>query len=164
MIKRHAIVLAIFLFTFAISAQEIQHDAISINIEVPVRIFKGNIFINDLTIDDFEVYEGGAIQKIEAVYFIKKINIERAEKPEAAQKVMVPALTRHFLFMFEITDYLPKIKEALDEFFMNVILPEDTLMVVTPIKTYSLRDEAFTKLPREKMSEILSKIIREDVN
>ena len=79
MIKRYAIVLATFLFAFAISAQEIQHDAIAINIEVPVRVFKGKIFIDNLTIEDFEIYEEGVLQNIEAVYFIRKTEIKRKE-------------------------------------------------------------------------------------
>ena len=45
-------------------AQEIQHDAIAINIEVPVRVFKGKTFIDNLSIDDFEIYEEGVLQKI----------------------------------------------------------------------------------------------------
>ena len=65
MIKRNAIAFALFLFAFAIFAQEIQHDALAINIEVPVRVFKGKIFIENLTIDDFEVYEEGVLQNVE---------------------------------------------------------------------------------------------------
>lgn len=60
-------------------SQEIQHDAIAINIEVPVRVYKGRTFIDDLTIADFEIYEDGILQKTEAVYLIKKTNIERGK-------------------------------------------------------------------------------------
>ena len=41
-----------------------------INVEVPVRVFDGGRFVRDLTIKDFEVYEDGEEQKIEAVYLI----------------------------------------------------------------------------------------------
>ena len=57
----------------------IQHEAAAINIEVPVRVFKGKTFIDNLTIDDFEIYEEDALQTIEAVYFIRKTEIKRKE-------------------------------------------------------------------------------------
>ena len=62
-----AVILAVIL-----SAQEIQHEAIAINVEVPVRVFEAGVFIDNLTIDDFELYEEGVKQKIDAVYLIKK--------------------------------------------------------------------------------------------
>ncbi len=144
-------------------AQEIQHETGVVNIEVPVRVFKGNTFIENLTIDDFEVYEEGILQNIEAVYFIRKTQIERAEKPEMGRSVSMPKLTRHFLFLFELTEYLPQIKEALDEFFLNVIEPEDSLTVVTSLKTYNLKDEALSMLPGDKIAEHLNKKIRKDI-
>ena len=161
--RKCTIMLAILIFGFPVIAQEIQYDAITINVEVPVRVFKGNTFVDDLTIDDFEVYEDGILQKIEAVYFIRKTSIERAESLEKKQPMSAPQLSRHFLFHFEITDYLPKIKEALDEFFLNVILPGDTLIVVTPLNTSNLQEGAFSKLPRDKMADLLAKKVREDV-
>jgi len=144
-------------------AQEIQHETIAINIEVPVRVYKGDNFMDNLTIDDFEVYEEGILQNIEAVYFIRKTQIERAEKLEMLRSVSVPKLTRHFLLLFELTEYLPQIKEALDEFFLNVIKPEDSLSVVTPLKTYNLKDEAFSMLPGDKLAELVNKKIRKDI-
>jgi VWFA-related protein len=161
--RKCTIMLAILIFGFPAIAQEIQYDAITINVEVPVRVFKANTFVDDLTIDDFEVYEDGILQKIEAVYFIRKTSIERAESLEKKQPISAPQLSRHFLFQFEITDYMPRIREALDEFFLNVILPGDTLIVVTPFKTYNLKEGAFSKMPREKMAELLDEKVHEDV-
>ena len=63
--------------SLASATQDIQHEAIAINIEVPVRVFKGDTFIDNLTINDFELFEDGILQKIEAVYLIKTNNIER---------------------------------------------------------------------------------------
>ncbi len=161
--KKHTIFLAILVFSLTIFAQEIQQQAISINIEVPVRVYKGNNFVDNLTIMDFEVFEEGILQKIEVVYLIKKTTIEREERPELVPEKIVPEVSRHFLILFEITDYLPQIKKALDEFFLNVIVPGDSLLVVTPLKTYNLKDDAFAILPKDKMAELLNKKIREDV-
>jgi VWFA-related protein len=161
--KKHILVIGILVLGLTILAQEIQHETIAINIEVPVRVYKGDNFVDNLTIDDFEILEEGILQNIEAVYLIRKTRIERAEKAEMGRSVSVPELTRHFLFLFELTEYLPQIKEALDEFFLNVIKPEDSLSVVTPLKTYNLKNEAFSILPRDKMAELLNKKIRKDI-
>ncbi len=161
--RKYTILFAVLVLGLAILAQEIQQEAVAINIEVPVRVYKGNNFVDNLTITDFEVFEESVLQKIEAVYLIKKTTIEREERPELEQKKIVPEVSRHFLFLFEITDYLPLIKEALDEFFLNVIVPGDSLLVVTPLKTYDLKDDAFAKLPKDKMAELLNKKVRKDV-
>ncbi len=161
--RKYTILFAVLILGIAILAQEIQQEAVAINIEVPVRVYKGNNFVDDLTINDFEVYEEGVLQKIEAVYLIKEAAIKREDRPEPEQIKSEPEVSRHFLFLFEITDYLPKIKEALDEFFSNVIVPGDSLLVVTPLKTYNLKDDAFAKLPKDKMAELLNEKVREDV-
>ena len=70
--KKLTILLVIFVFGLALIAQEIQERAVSINIEVPVRVYKGNDFVDDLTINDFEVYEDGILQDVEAVYLINR--------------------------------------------------------------------------------------------
>lgn len=161
--KKYTIIFAVLVLGLVIIAQEIQQEAVAINIEVPVRVYKGNNFVDNLTIDDFEVFEEGIPQKIEAVYLIKEAAIKRENRPEPEQIRSEPEVSRHFLFLFEITDYLPKIKEALDEFFLNVIVPGDSLIVATPLKTYNLKDDAFSKLPKDKIAELLNEKVREDV-
>ena len=66
--KKHTIFLTILVLGLTLFAQEIQHEAIAVNIEVPVRVFKGKNFIDNLTIDDFEVYEDGILQKTEFLF------------------------------------------------------------------------------------------------
>ena len=77
--KKTLLLISLFIFGLVLFPQELQYDALAINIEVPVRVFKGDRFIDNLTIDDFEVYEEGKLQKIEAVYLIKKTDIKREE-------------------------------------------------------------------------------------
>ncbi|MFC2161369.1 hypothetical protein ACFLRW_04410 [Acidobacteriota bacterium] len=161
--KKYTIVLAILILGMVILAQDIQQEAIAINIEVPVRVYKGNNFIDNLTITDFEVFEEGVLQKIEAVYLIKKTSIKREERPVLEANKIAPEVSRQFLFLFEITDYLPQIKKALDEFFLNVFVPGDSLLVVTPLNTYNLKDDAFSILPKDKIAERLNEKVREDV-
>jgi len=161
--NRFMLVLAILISVFIISAQEIQHDAIAINIEVPVRVYMGVNFVDNLTIDDFEVYEEGNLQIVEAVYLIKKTSIERKDSPEPDQQRSIPETSRNFVLMFEINDYLQEVDEAIDHFFENVILPEDTLLVTTPLKQYNLKSEVLKNMPAEDVAQLVKERIKNDV-
>ncbi len=142
----------------ALFSQELTHETLVINIEVPVRVFKGDKFVGDLTIDDFEVFEDGKIQKIEAVYMIKKTSIEKRE----GEKIFSPNVSRNFVLLFQVQDYLPKIEKALDYFFNNVIMPGDALTVFTPMNTYNFKTEALSILPKEEIVKQLKAKIRKD--
>jgi len=165
-VKKIIILIVVTALTLILLAQELQYEAVAINIEVPVRVFKGSTFIDNLTIDDFEIYEDGKLQKIEAVYLIKKVSIQREEstlEEKEARKKFSPHVSRNFILLFEITDYLPKIDEALDYFFENVISPDDTVIVATPIKTYKFNKRALAVAPRQVIADRLKEIIRRDV-
>ena len=45
-----------------------QHESVVVNIEVPVRVLKKDAFVDGLSLADFEVYEDGVRQTLEAVY------------------------------------------------------------------------------------------------
>lgn len=164
--KQLVLIIAIIPMIFFLSAQELQHDVVAINIEVPVRVFKGDQFIDHLTMADFEVYEDGLLQKIEAVYLIKKTDIQREDtqvKKEEARKRYAPQVSRNFVLMFEVIDYLPKMKEAVEFFFEKIITPQDTLMVVTPMKTYKFNKKALADIPKENISGLLNEKLRKDI-
>lgn len=147
------------------NGQNLQHQASAVNIEVPVRVYKGESFVDSLTLDDFELYEDGILQKIEAVYLIKKKDIERedSEMPsDVARKVFSPQLARHFILVFEIIDYLPRVGEAIDFFFDRVMTPEDTLAVVTPLKTYNIKGNALKKMPPQAVAGQLKNKLMKD--
>ena len=78
--KKFIPVLAALILSFALLAQEIQHETIVVNIEVPVRVFDRGQFVENLTIDDFEVYEDGKLQNVVAVYLIKKTKNEKERR------------------------------------------------------------------------------------
>ncbi len=139
-------------------AQDIQHEAKTINIEIPVRVFRGDVFVDDLTKDDFEVYEDGRLQKLEAVYLVKKTNIERREEA----RPFSPETARHFYLFFEIAEYDPKLGEAIDYFVRNVLIPGDDLTIVTPMKSYRMKSETFSMVGRDKIFSQLLGIIRRD--
>ncbi len=156
--KKFILLISILIFGSAFFAQDIQHQVGVVNIEVPVRVFKGSTFIDDLTIGDFEIYEDNILQKIEAVYLIKKNSIKKQE----GEQQFSPKITRNFVLLFEITEYLPKIEKSIDYFFNYVIQPGDSLMVITPMKTYNFKSEAIIKLPKDIIINQLKGKLRKD--
>jgi hypothetical protein len=152
--------LPILTISLLVLSYQIEEESLVINVEVPVRVFKGGTFVDNLTINDFKLYEDGKLQKIEAVYLIKKNNIV---KKEEERKKYTPTVSRYFALIFILTDYMPKVSEALDFFFQEVFLPSDSLSVVTPLKSYSLKRESIEKLSKEQLRNQLKKIIRKDI-
>lgn len=146
---------------------KLQHEAIAINIEVPVRVFKGDVFIDNLSLEDFELYEDGKLQNIEAVYLIKKTSIEKEESEkdkEEARKIYRPEVSRYFVFFFAVYEYLPRINDILDYYFDEVYLPGDTLNVATPVKTYNLNPKAVAEnIPNEEIKKRMKRILRRDI-
>ncbi len=140
-------------------AQVLRHETTTINIEIPVRVFKGDTFVDNLTIADFEVYEDGKLQSLEAVYLVKKTAIARREET----KPFLPDTNRHFYLFFEMTEYDPKIRKALEYFVEEVLLPGDELLIVTPMKTYRMKSEMFSDAGRDRVFEQLLGILRRDI-
>ena len=95
-------ILLIVLLTLAVLlfSQVEQHEVTVMNVEVAVRVLENKQFVGDLTMDDFELYEDGVLQNIEAMYFIKKTSVEREE----TSKKFYPTLNRHYYLLFQITD------------------------------------------------------------
>jgi hypothetical protein len=139
-------------------AQQLAVESTVINIEVPVRVYRASRFIDNLTIDDFDIYEDGKLQKLEAVYLVKKRAIERRDELTR----FAPQTDRSFFLFFEISDYTEKLGEALDFFIQNVVMPGDNLTITTPMKTYRLKPKAFEGFIRKDIVEQLKRILRLD--
>jgi len=165
LMKKSLLCIGILALCIASVSRDIQHEAVAINIQVPVRVFDGETFIENLTKEDFEVRENGVVQVIEALYLIKKDRISREESDPgaAAGQAIAPEISRYFLLMFELSDWLPRLNEALEYFFDQVLLPRDSLAVVTPAQTYHFKQEAWTRLPKEKIFQQLKEKLRQDI-
>jgi hypothetical protein len=142
-----------------LAAQNIQHERTAINIEVPVRVFRGDAFVDDLTIADFEIYEDGRLQSLDAVYLVRKKLIERREETTPFS----PDTNRHFYLFFEMTEYDPKVRTALDYFVDEVLLPGDELIIVTPMKTYRMKSEMLGAASRGRVFEQILGLLRRDI-
>jgi VWFA-related protein len=164
--RKFVVTAGLILLGLSLTGQELKHDSVVVNIEIPVRVFKGDKFIDNLSIDDFELYEDGVLQKIEAFYLIGKTKIERSEasmEKDEARKKFTPSVSRHFVLVFEVLDYNPKFKEILDDFFTKVIAPGDSLIVITPMKTYKLNSHALEEMNLQTIAVQLKSILRKDV-
>lgn len=157
--KRYAVGVLFFLFLSSLLAQQtLIENSIVINVEVPVRVFKEGKFVDNLSLDDFEVYEDGIAQRIEAVYLVKKDIVERRDE----RKKFKPETERTFFLFFEVSEYDPRLGEAVDYFARDILLPGDSLIAVTPIKTYRLKDRGLERKSREAIAEELKSLIRKD--
>jgi len=147
-------------------AQKLQHEAVTINIEIPVRVFAGDTFVDDLNIYDFEIYDDGVLQKVEAFYLVQETHITREESglpKEDARKTFSPQMARHFVLVFEVIDPLPELSQAVAYFFRTVYLEGDSLTVITPKRTYTFREDALRRLSREDIIRQLNAKLRADI-
>ncbi len=164
--KKYIFIIGVLVLGFALLAQELQHETGVINIEVPVRVFTKGKFVEELTLKDFELYEEGVLQKIEALYLIKKTVIEKEETEidtKQASRLFSPETSRSFVLMFEMMDYFPEIRELLDYFFEHVISSGDSLFVITPLKTYTYEKEFLDETPREESVKQINRRLRKDI-
>jgi VWFA-related protein len=149
--------------------QELHHTAGVINVEVPVRVFDGDRFVDDLGINDFEVFEDGKPQKIVALYLIRKTEVRKEEsaavpKAEPAPKTkFVPETSRNFLLMFELHDPMPKVDEAIDYFFKEVFHKGDRVTVVSPKGTYQFKQETFDGIRPAEVARQIKGRLRKDI-
>jgi len=148
--------LLIFLPAF-LYVQE-QHEVSVIDIEVPVRVTDGNNFIDNLSIDDFEIFENGQLQKIKSLYLIKDTNLQRKESLSQS----TPITERQFFILFQMQDFIPRLNEVVDYLFNEVLQERDTLTIMTPLKRYSLSKQALQTKSREVLAEEMKGLIRKD--
>lgn len=156
--KKILLLTAFLLIISNLFSQIDQREVVVTNVVVPVRVMDGKKFVDNLILEDFELFEDGKLQKLEALYLVKKTNIEREE----ALKRFNPSLSRHFYLLFYLTDYHPKFAEASDYLFNNVLLPGDTLTIMTPMDSYNLSQRALESRPKERLSKELQSIVRKD--
>ena len=146
------------LLSLCLFSQQAAEQAVVINIEVPVRVFQDGNFVENLTMEDFEILEEGVPQRIEAVYLVKQRTVERSEE----KKRFIPSTNRIFFLFFEISEYTSEIGNAIDYFYENVLIPGDDLIIVTPMNTYRLRDRVLELQSKTELSRQLKEILRKE--
>ena len=139
-------------------AAPLQHEVSVVNIEIPVRVYDGDRFVEGLTIDDFQVFEDDVPQTIAALYEIRGAALERREERQAFR----PNTGRNFFLFFQVYKPDPKTGEGIDYFVRNVLRPGDDLTVVTSMKTYHLKKNLLAESSKERISEQLAELVRRD--
>jgi VWFA-related protein len=129
------------------------------NILVPVRVMEGNRFVDNLTREDMELLEDGKPQKIQALYVVRKSNVERKE----ALQEYNPILSRNFYLLFQMIDYNPKLSDLIDYLFTQVLTSGDNLVIQTPLKSYALSKQAFASKPKEELAKEVKNFLRKDI-
>ena len=132
---RMSALIVILGITFLSQYPQEQHEVAVRNVVVHLRVYDGSTFIENLTIDDLELLENGKPQKIQALYLTLNKQIERFE----AERDYVPYIGRSYYFLFQITEFNPRIGDALEYFFTKVFHPDDSVLVMTPYKNYTLK-------------------------
>lgn len=150
------IILIIFVFSLFVKAQEeqLREEVSVVNIEVPVRVFHKGKTVDNLTKEDFKLYEGRKQQEING-FFIKKQKIKTG--PPAVREAAAPALpSRYFVLIFRISDHSDDVRKALDYVFDHMLRKNDQLMVFANDKSLS-----FNNLnEKAKAHELVSRVLR----
>lgn len=154
--KNLSLVLSLLILAALMLAQQ-QHDITVRNVTVPVRVFDGDRFVDDLSIEDLELLEDGKPQTIQALYLTRKTSIARMEGRD-----YMPYPGRSYFFIFQLRDYHPRIKEAFAYFFERMYDPKDEVVILTPLKQYNLSKEAVASSPKEEVVEYIQATVRKD--
>ena len=129
------------------------------SVQVPVRVFDGHNFVDDLKLEDFEIFENGLKQKIDALYLAKETRVSRKEE----YREFKPRTQRIFYLLFQLTDYNPRLADTIDYLFHEVLTSEDSLVLLTPRKTYTLSSQAIASRSPENLSKEMQDILRKDI-
>jgi VWFA-related protein len=149
----------------------LQHEVTVVNIAVPTRVFDGNKFVDSLTAGDFEVWENGVPQKVEAAYLIRKTNVfQNAMVIGSTAPVSVPVerpdeslKRRHFVLIFEMDEYLAQMTKALDVFFSETMSSQDTVRVVTPSASWDIPSRTLDSASRTAIAEDVKSRVRKSL-
>jgi len=141
-----------------LAQQSLIESVFVLNIEVPVRVFNDGKFVDDLTLADFEIQENGVKQKLEAVYLVKNKTVARRDEKRAFS----PDTSRTFYLFLEVREYTQRLHAAIQFFMDNVFLPEDNLILISPGRTYRLKDIAMEARTKEEILQEIRERLRPD--
>jgi hypothetical protein len=139
-----------------LAQQSLIESAFVLNVEVPVRVFHEGEFVDDLTLADFVVLENGVKQKLDAVYLVRSKTVARRDEKRA----FTPDTSRTFYLFFEVREYTRRLHAAIGYFMQNVFLPDDDLILISPGKTFRLRDIAKEARTREEILQEIRELLR----
>jgi len=145
--------------SMAVPAARTGQGTAIVSIEVPVRVFDGKRFVDDLKLGDFEIFEDGIPISPDSLHLVKGRSIVRREGPGTFQ----PNTSRTFYLMFQTVDWDSKLADAIDHLFSSVLLAGDAMTLVTPTKPYALQKDALATRSSSQLSKAMQDILRRDI-
>jgi hypothetical protein len=119
------------------SAQEKEHEPIVeevtvTNVEVPVRVLYKGKPVDNLTKDDFIIYENRKKMEING-FFVKRKKIKITSSPGTTkpteQEMSLAPQPRMFVLAFNVTQYNENFQEAVAHLFDKILRPTDHVIV-----------------------------------
>lgn len=137
--KRILVIIVVFSLLIALplparQAQEqkqeqepVREEVKVVNVEVPVRVFYKGKPVDNLTKDDFKLFEGKKEQVITG--FNIKRNKIKTQEIDLAVEERKSYPSRYFVLVFRITDYSPPLKKGVAHIFNDVLREQDELRI-----------------------------------
>jgi hypothetical protein len=124
-----------------------------VNVEVPVRVFRNKKPIDNLTKNDFLLYENGKLQTING-FFIKKKKIKPpANAPVSSSQSSGKA--RYFVLIFDVSDYNNRLKEGIQYLFEEILEERDDVLAFVNDKSVSFRPLGNKNQALEKLKPLI---------
>ena len=105
-----------------------------VNVEVPVRVYYKGKPVDNLTKDDFKIFENKKIQTING-FFIKRKKI--GTQPPGMNIDLKKKEPRFFVLIFRTTNYNHELEKGLEYLFGNIIRETDQILVFANNKSFS---------------------------
>jgi hypothetical protein len=134
-------------------------DASPQPVEIRVRVSSEGRFLDDLTLGDFSLREDGQSLTPRSLSLVRNGQIVRRDGGAGP----APKLERSYTLLFQAVDWDPKLDEAIDHLFRNVLRPGDSLTLVTPVKPYNLQKDALAVKSKAQLSKGMEEVLRKDI-
>ena len=164
------ILILIMVFTFShISGQEEKTPVESVrvvNVEVPVRVFHKGSPVDQLTRQNFQIFENGKKQKINGFYIKRKI-LNKKDFSEGPDNSKGSMSSRYFVLVFKISEYNEKIHKGIEYLFSNILQRSDQCLVFINDRSIFFKDLNHKEHARSALNKILieeSKKARQNIH
>jgi hypothetical protein len=132
--------------------ETIREEVSVVNIEVPVRVYLDGKPVDNLSKQDFEIYEGRQRQEING-FFIKRKKIKTPDTGASSFNQQLPS--RYFVLAFHIREFNDHLEKGLRYIFENMLHKNDRMMVFAAGKTLLFNDLAEKEKCLEQVSSCL---------
>jgi hypothetical protein len=127
--RRIILYIAIF-FTAAVfsglAQQPVREEVKVVNVEIPVRVFYKGHTVNNLSRNDFKLYEDKKLQDISSFNIVRK----RIKVPDS--NITKP---RYFVLVFRVYNYNRQFREGVRYIFDNITVKNDSLLILANNKS-----------------------------